>query len=144
MFEDLSYEELRRRANTPLPERLVARLAGHGERRTVEAGETLYRSDDRHYPFVYSLSATLRICDPMGMVLGDMAPGQFTGDLALLLGQTAFTDCIVIEPGDVVVIPQTEIVELAQVDPEISDLLLEVFAARRLVQIQRRQGTWSS
>ncbi len=141
MFEDLSYEELRRRANTPLPERLVARLAGHGARRTVEAGETLYRSDDRHYPFVYSLSATLRICDPMGMVLGDMAPGQFTGDLALLLGQTAFTDCIVIEPGDVVVIPQTEIVELAQVDPEISDLLLEVFAARRLVQIQRRQGT---
>jgi thioredoxin reductase (NADPH) len=47
----------------------------------------------------------------------------------------------VVEPGEVVVIPQHEIVELAQVDPEIGDLLLQAFAARRLMQIQRRQGT---
>ena len=38
-------------------------------------------------------------------------------------------------------IPQAEIVELAQVDPELSDILLEVFAARRAIQIQRQQGT---
>ena len=61
--------------------------------------------------------------------------------MALLLGQTAFADCIVAEPGEVVVIPQAEIVELAQVDPELNDILLEVFAARRAIQIQRRQGT---
>jgi len=142
MFEDdLSYDELRRRANAPLPERLVARLEAHGERRFVEAGEALYRTDDRRYPFVYALSATLRICDPTGMVLGVMAPGQFTGDLALLLGQTAFADCIVLEPGEVLVIPQPEIMELVQVDPEIGDLLLPAFAARRLMQIERHQGT---
>ncbi|HEX3407205.1 MAG TPA: Crp/Fnr family transcriptional regulator [Caulobacteraceae bacterium] len=141
MFEDLSYDELRRRANAPLPARLAARIETHGERRSVEAGEFMYRSDDRHYPFVYAVSATLRIRDPTGMVLGDMGPGQFTGDLALLLGQTAFADCVVIEAGEVVVIPQAEIMELVQVDPEVSDLLLQAFAARRLMQIQRRQGT---
>src|SRR5580658_9958436 len=141
MFDDLTYDELRRRANTPLPERLAARLQAHGERRTVAVDEALYRSDDRHYPFVYALSATVRICDPTGMVLGVMGPGQFTGDLALLLGQTAFADCTVAEPGEVVVIPQAEIVELAQVEPELSDILLEVFAARRAIQIQRQQGT---
>ena len=141
MLDDLSDEELLHRANKRLPERLLARLEAHGERRTVALGEVLYRSDDRHYPLVYSVSASLRICDPLGMVLGVMGPEQFTGDLALLLGQTAFTDCIVAEPGEVVVIPQAEIVELAQVDPEVSDLLLEVFAARRLIQVQRRQGT---
>jgi thioredoxin reductase (NADPH) len=141
MFEDLSYDELRRRANMPTPRRLAARLEAHGERRFVEVGEALYRTDDRHYPFVYAISATLRICDPTGMVLGDMAPGQFTGDLALLLGQTAFADCVVTEPGEVVVIPQPEIMELTQVDPEIGDLLLQAFAARRLMQIQRQQST---
>ncbi|HWE99964.1 MAG TPA: Crp/Fnr family transcriptional regulator, partial [Caulobacteraceae bacterium] len=141
MFEDLTYEELRRRSNLQLPERLVLRLEAHGERRTVAAGDVMYRSDDRHYPFVYCISASVRICDPMGMVLGVMGPGQFTGDLALLLGQTAFADCTVTEPGEVVLIPQAEIAELAQVDPEFSDILLEVFAARRELQIQRRQGT---
>jgi thioredoxin reductase (NADPH) len=141
MFEDLSYEELQRRANTPLPARLVARIEPLGERRTVSAGEVLYRSDDRDYPFVHSVSASLRICDPAGMVLGVMSPGQFTGDLAMMLGQTAFADCVVQEPGEVVIIPQAAIVELAQVDPEIGGLLLEAFAARRLIEVQRRQGT---
>ena len=141
MFEDLSYEELQRRANTPLPPRLVARIEPHGERRTVRAGEVLYRSDDRDYPFVHSVSASLRICDPTGMVLGVMSPGQFTGDLAMLLGQTAFADCIVEAPGEVVIVPQAAIVELAQVDPEIGGILLEAFAARRLIEVQRGQGT---
>ena len=141
MLDDLTYEELQRRANTRLPERLIARLEPHGERRTVEVGDALYRSDDRHYPFVYIFSGALRICDPTGMVLGVMGPGQFTGDLALLLGQTSYADCIAVEPGEVLVVPQTEIVELAQVEPEISDLVLEVFAARRLFQIRRGQET---
>ncbi len=75
----------------------------------------MYRTDDRDYPFVYCITASVRVCDPMGMKLsGVMGPGQFTGDLALLLGQTAFADCIVTEPGEVVVIPQAEIVELAK------------------------------
>lgn len=141
MFEDLTYEELRRRANAPLPEQAVARLEARGGRRRVEVGEALYRSDDRRYPFVYVISGAVQICDPTGMVLGVMTPGQFTGELALLLRQTSFSDCIVIEPGEVLVVPQAEIVELAQVDPEIGDLLLQAFAARRLLLIQRQQGT---
>src|ERR1700722_7794688 len=141
MFEDLTYEELRRRSNTPLPERLAARPQAHGERRAVAVGEVMYRTDERDYPCVYCITASVQVCDPMGMVLGVMGPGQFTGDLALLLGQIAFADCTVSEPGEVVAIPQAEIVELAQVDPELSDILLEVFAARRAIQIQRQQGT---
>src|SRR5262245_41480860 len=86
VFEDLNYEELKRRANERLPDRLVARLEAYGERRSVAAGETLYRVDDRQYPFVYAISTTLEIRDPDGLVLGVMDPGQFTGELALLFG----------------------------------------------------------
>ncbi len=75
------------------------------------------------------------------MVLGVMSPGQFTGELALMLGQTSFSDCVVIEPGEVLIIPQPVIVELTQVDPEIADILLPAFAARRLMLIQRQQTT---
>ena len=141
MFEDLTYDELRRRANAPIPEQAVARLGAHGERRSVAVAEVLYRSEDRHYPFIYLISATVQIRDPAGMVLGVMTPGQFTGELALLLGQTSFSDCIVVEAGEVLVVPQAEIVELAQIDPDIGDLLLQAFAARRLLLVQRQQGT---
>jgi thioredoxin reductase (NADPH) len=141
VFENLNYEELKRRANEHLPDRVVRTLEGHGERRSVAAGETLYRVDDRQYPFIYAISATLQIRDPDGLVLGVMDPGQFTGELALLFGQTAFADCTAVEPGEVLVVAPQTIAELVQVDPEVSDVLLPAFAARRLLLMQRQQGT---
>jgi thioredoxin reductase (NADPH) len=141
VFEDLNYEELRRRANERLPDRVVATLAASGERRTVTVGETLIRVDDRQYPFVYMISATVEIRDPDGLVLGVMDPGQATGELALLFGQPAFADCVVVKPGEVLIVPPHTIAELVQVDPEVSDVLLPAFAARRLLLMQRQQGT---
>jgi thioredoxin reductase (NADPH) len=141
VFEDLNYEELKRRANERLPDRVVRTLEARGERRSVAAGETLYRVDDRQYPFIYAMSATLQIRDPDGLVLGVMDPGQFTGELALLFGQTAFADCVAVKPGEVLVVAPQTIAELVQVDPEVSDVLLPAFAARRLLLMQRQQGT---
>jgi thioredoxin reductase (NADPH) len=141
VFEDLNYEELRRRANSRLPLRAIAALEGSGERRSVAVGETLYRADDRQYPFVYAVSATLQVRDPEGMVLGVIDPGQFTGELGLLVGQTAFADCIVVGAGEVVLVAAPELSELVQVDPQVSDILLPAFAARRLLLVQRQQGT---
>ena len=141
IFEDLSYDELRRRANARLPERLVAELEARGERRRVDVGEAIYRTDDRHYPFVYVVSATLQLRDPDGLVLGLMEPGQFSGELGLLLGQTAFNDCIAAVAGEVVVVAAAELAELVQVDPDASDILMPAFSARRLLLVQRQQGT---
>jgi thioredoxin reductase (NADPH) len=141
MFEDLNYEELKRRANWPLPERVVRTLESHGERRSVVPGDVLYRIDDRGYPFIYAISATLEVRDPDAMVLGIMEPGQFTGELGVLLGQTSFSDCTVTKPGEVVLVDPKALAELVQVDPEVSDLVLPAFAGRRLLLIQRQQGT---
>jgi thioredoxin reductase (NADPH) len=141
MFEDLTYEELKRRANAPLSDRVVATLAARGNRRSVSAGEILTHVDDRQYPLVYSISATLQVRDPDGMVLGVMEPGQFTGEFGLLLGQTAFADYVVAEPGEVLLVAPQMIAELVHVDPEVSDVLLPAFAARRLLLMQRQQGT---
>lgn len=141
MFEDLNYEELRRRANARLSERVVATLEARGERRSVSAGEVLYQVDDRQYPFVYAISATLEVRDPDQLVLGSLEPGQFTGELSLLFGQTAFADCIVVKPGEILLLAARTIAELIQVDPEVSDVLVPAFAARRLLLIERAQGT---
>ena len=103
--------------------------------------EALYRVDDRKYPFVHVISATLQLIDPDGLVIGTMEPGQFTGELALLFGQTAFADCVAVKPGEVLTVAPHTIAELVQVDPELSDALLPAFAARRLLLMQRQQGT---
>lgn len=108
LFEDFNYEELKRRANAPLSDRVVATLEARGERRSVSVGEMLYRIEDRQYPFVYALSATLLVRDPDEVVLGALEPGQYTGELSLLFRQTAFADCIVVKPGEVLLVtPQT-------------------------------------
>jgi thioredoxin reductase (NADPH) len=141
MFEDLNYDELKRRANSTLPEPVVATLEARGVRRSFAAGEAIYSSDDRQYPLVYAVSAALQVRDPDGLVLGLMEPGQFTGEIGLLFGQPAFADCIVVEPGEVVLVAPEQIAELVQIDPEVSDILVPAFAARRLLLMQRQQGT---
>ena len=141
MFEDLNYDELKRRANSSLPDAVVATLRARGVSRSVAVGETLYRVEDRQYPLVYTDSATLQVRDPDGLVLGLMEPGQFTGEVGLLFGQPAFADCIAVEPGEVVLVAPAQLADLVQVDPEVSDALLPAFAARRLLLMQRRQGT---
>jgi hypothetical protein len=112
-------------ANARLPERVVATLEARGERRSVAEGELLYGVDDRQYPFVYTISATLRVRHPDGLDLGVMEPGQFTGELSLLFGQTAFADCIVAKEGEILLVAPQVITELVQVDPEVSDVLLQ-------------------
>lgn len=141
VFEDLNYEELKRRANARLPDRVVATLEARGERRSVAAGETVYSVDDRQYPFAYAISTTLQIRDPDGLVLGVMEPGQYTGEFGLLLGQTAFADCVAVTAGEVLLVAPQTIADLVQVDPEVSDALLTAFAARRLLLMRRQQGT---
>ena len=141
MFEDLNYDELRRRANAPLPDRVVATLEARGERRTVSVGDVLYRVDDSGYPFFYVASGSLEVRDPDGMVLGTMDPGQSTGELGMLLRQTSFSECAVAKSGEVVLVDPQVLADLVQVDPEVSDLLLTAFAARRLLLIRRQQGT---
>ena len=141
MFEDLNYQELKRRANERLPDRVLAALEATGERRSVAAGDFLYRVEDRGFPFVYAISATLEVRDPDGLVLGVIDPGQFAGELALLFGRPAFADCVVLQPGEVLLVAPQTIAELVQIDPEVSDILLPAFAARRLILMRRQQGT---
>ena len=141
MFEDLSYEELQRRANARLPDRIAATLEARGLRRSVAVDDLLYAVDDREYPFVYLVSASVELRDPDGVVLGVLEPGQFTGELGLLFGQTAFADCRAVQSGEVLLVAPRAFAELLQTDPELSDVLMPAFAARRLLLMRRQQGT---
>jgi hypothetical protein len=70
VFEELNYEELKRRANARLPDQVVATLEARSERRSVAEGELLYGVDDHQYPFVYVILPPCRYGIPTDLCSG--------------------------------------------------------------------------
>jgi thioredoxin reductase (NADPH) len=64
-------------------------------------------------------------------VLQASGPGQFNGELGLLNGQRAFAACIVDEPGQVLLLPPAAVQEIIASVPDISNIFVTAFAARR-------------
>ena len=141
MYEDLNFEELRSRGNPKVPHSVIVRLEERGEQRRVASGENLFRADDPQYPLVYVLSGHVEVRAPDGDVLAQLEPGNFSGELGMLLGQTAVADCTAIEPSDVIIVPRHELAELIQIDPAVGDLFVSAFAARRQMLFRRQQST---
>src|SRR5262245_37757915 len=85
----------------------LALLEGLGTRRTVEAGEYLFREGDQTYNFYAVLSGVVEIvseADGSDHVIIRHGAGRFIGELGLLTGQRVFLSARVIEPGEVVVL----------------------------------------
>src|SRR5262245_39637432 len=87
-----------------------ARVAAHGSRRTVRAGEVLVEAGDPMVPFFLVAAGRLEIVRPQGsaaMLVAVVGPGQFTGEVTMLSGRRALARIWAPEPGEPV-----EVVEL--------------------------------
>ncbi|HEX8568729.1 MAG TPA: FAD-dependent oxidoreductase [Caulobacteraceae bacterium] len=134
-------EDLARRAFPVIGDGELEALKARGATRRVEAGDLLFASEEPEYPLVVTLSGRLEIRDPDGVVLGNIGPNEFAGELGLLLGQTTFADCRATEPGEVLVVQRGDLLDLIHADPDVSDLIVGAFAARRMVLMRRGQTT---
>ena len=134
-------EDLARRAFPKVGDGELEALKAIGEIRHVEVGDLLFESEQPEYPLVLTLSGRLEIRDPEGVVLGHIGPNEFAGELGLLLGQTTFADCRAVEAGEVLVVQRASLLELIHADPDVSDLIVAAFSARRMVLMRRGQTT---
>jgi len=68
-----------------------------------------------------------------GEVRGTMGvfPGRFVGDLNMLTGQAVSLSAMVCENGKVLAIPPEELKEVVTEEPDLSDIILKAFLARR-------------
>lgn len=145
------------RASTPLAEtpdlhgaypRLsddqIALLEAGGARRPVEIGDALVREGERSDYFFVVLSGKVAVIstdeDGDREVIRVHGPGRFLGELADLEGQTAFYTAEVVEPGEVLVIPNERVRALVAHDPVLSDLILRAYLVRRSLLIQDGSG----
>jgi thioredoxin reductase (NADPH) len=121
----------------------LARLRSYGAPQAVEAGEVLYGPGDATYDLVVLEDATVELVQPATRdapeePLVRFGPGSFLGELNLLTGQAVYLIARVVEDGRVHRIAPARFRRLMAEDPELSDILLEAFGARR--EILRRNG----
>jgi thioredoxin reductase (NADPH) len=135
-------------ANNPvafprLTEAQLARLRSCGTTRTVEAGEVLYGPGDAAYDLVVTEDATVEIVQPATHdtpeePLVRFGPGSFLGELNMLTGQAVYLIARVAKAGRVHRIAPASFRRLMAEDPDLSDILLEAFRARR--EVLRQSG----
>ncbi|MDP9365535.1 MAG: FAD-dependent oxidoreductase [Chloroflexota bacterium] len=139
-------EDLNRRAFPVLSERQVGLLRPFGTVRTTSAGDVLFELGDEGYDLVVVLEGRTEIVersDGTDRVLKTSGPGEFHGELGLLTGQTVFAACVVRDPGRVLLVPPAKLREAIETVPELSDVLVTAFAARRQVLMRSAAATLS-
>jgi thioredoxin reductase (NADPH) len=112
----------------------LAVLAGFGEGRPIAAGDVLYAEGDATYDFFVVLSGTVDIVgtfDGAEEVLVTHGPHRFLGELNLLTGQRVYLTARVVEAGEILTIPLAEMRRIIATVPDLSDMILGAFVARR-------------
>jgi thioredoxin reductase (NADPH) len=118
-----------------LSENQLARLRLAGDRRNTRAGQVLFREGDERYDFFVVLEGKVAVIDGYGdpdeRLIAVHGPGRFLGELGLLTGQAAFFTAVVLEPGEVLVLPVDRLRALITQDSSLGDVVLRAYFLRR-------------
>lgn len=127
-------QDLETMRRVPLAEEHVAAICEIGEEKTYRKGEMVAEVGDPMDTFVYVLEGEIEVVDPdtgVRLLEASLGPRQFMGEIgflnrgAWLLGMRAAKDTKVIE------VPREAMLDLMRREPELSDHIITVFAARR-------------
>lgn len=116
----------------------VARLRSYGEEQDVSVGDTVFRAGDPSSDLILVDEGAVDIIRPATVDAPEEAivrhgPGRFLGEMNLLTEQTVYLTARVAEAGRIHRISPARFRDVMQEEPEISDLLLRTFLARREV-----------
>ncbi|GHD07778.1 thioredoxin reductase [Streptomyces violarus] len=127
-----------------LPDDQMDRLAQHGRRRAVDAGDVLIREGERCEIFYVVLSGSVAIVEGYGTpderLLRVHGPGRFIGELGLLNGQVAFYTATVRDPGEVLALSMDQLRDLVARDSILGDLVLRACLGRRALLVGQGAG----
>src|SRR5215831_15730328 len=121
----------------------LARIAAHGIRRSVTAGDILFEPGVPVAPFFVIVSGELEIVRPSGgtqMTVATLGAGAFTGEANLIVGRPTFMRARVSQSGEVIELTRQQLLGVIQTDAEISELLMRAFIQRRLNLIAQHIG----
>jgi thioredoxin reductase (NADPH) len=118
-------------------------LKRYGEIRKTEVGDVLFRAGDTENDFVVVLEGEVKVGDNFpgeARTIGVFHEGRFLGELNMLTGQAMYLTGVVSEAGEVLSIPRERLKEVVTEEPNISDIILRAFLARRSYMMKTGLG----
>lgn len=131
--------DLRYHPRTPLQDTHIDALREIGVEKILEAGEYLAHSGDRMDVFYFIVAGRIDLVDPYTnnpYLDHGLGPGQFAGELTFLYRGTWTRDMRATERCSVIAVQRLAMLSLMARIPEISDIVIEVFSARRRRQLE--------
>src|SRR3712207_5276900 len=128
-------DEIRSTRAPKLREDQIEVLRRYGETRKAEAGEVLFRAGDTTNDLIVVLEGEVEVVDDFAgerRTMGVFRPGRFLGELNMLTGQAMYLSGVVGEGGEVLALPRERLKEVVTEEPNLSDIILKAFLARRL------------
>jgi thioredoxin reductase (NADPH) len=139
-------EDLRQMIRTPLSGSHVEALRAAGKVVTYPKGTLMAQQGERADRFVYVEEGEIEVVNPFTgerHYQSTIGPTQFMGEISLLYGGTASLPLRTVVDTRVIEVPRETFLTLMSQIPEMSDIIITVFAARRRRQLEdRRSGLY--
>jgi thioredoxin reductase (NADPH) len=127
-------DEFRSTRAPTLNEDQIEVLSRYGETRKTEVGQVLYRAGDTTNDFFVVLEGEVEVIDDFAgeaRTIGVFLAGRFLTELNMLTGQALYLTAVVREGGEVLAISREQLKEVVTEEPNLSDIILKAFLARR-------------
>ena len=133
-------EDLATMVRRPLSEDHIAAIRRIGEERTVAADTIFLRAGAPADEFFYVLDGGFQVWDeardrPLNPNI--LGAGQFIAEIAFLTGGRMLDTMRSVSPARVLAAPRDAMLRLMAIEPEMSDILISVFASRRRAMLER-------
>jgi thioredoxin reductase (NADPH) len=128
--------------NPTLSREHIDRIRSVAQRRSVRSGEVLYAPSHPDVPLFVVLEGTISISrtGEEEKILAIREPGQFTGEMSVISGGRSLLTARVTGEGAVLELTREKVLSLMAKDPDLGDILMGAFVARRLLMIQLGEG----
>ncbi|TAG12030.1 MAG: FAD-dependent oxidoreductase, partial [Rhodobacterales bacterium] len=133
-------EDLATMVRRPLTADHIAALRGIGTERKVPEGEIFMRTGDPSDHFHFVLEGEFQLWDEARakpLNANTLGAGQFIGEIAFLVGGRTLYTMRTASPARVIEVPRDAMLRLMAAEPEMSDIIVSVFAARRRAMLER-------
>ena len=121
----------------------IARIAAHGQQRSIRPGQVLVEAGAHIVPFFVVTSGRVEVTRQSGStetLVAVHGPGQFTGEVNMLSGRPALLRSRASDPGEVIELNREQLLALVQTDSELGELIMRAFILRRVELIAHGFG----
>ncbi len=120
---------------------LIKILEENGTKEFLPEGSVFFEVGQDSYDFAYIIEGALNIVDRLkNRDVVSIKQGQFVGELGLLMGQKTFLAGVADRDTHIIRVTHKKIIELIGAVPELGDVLVSAFIARRHLLIEWGEG----